>query len=181
MKRAGLIASWVAMAALLSMLAYQIVAAAESQVSDAALTPIVAITAESSTTTTGSSTVPDASTTTVPSDSTTVSSTSTSTPSNSTTTAATTATSTTSSTSTTVGAAWTVRTVPSAGGEVVIEHRPGEERLVAARPSAGYKVEVESSGPPSVDVEFENESTDNTTRIRARWQDGQLSVTVEET
>ncbi len=182
MKRVGLIVAWMAVAALLSTAAYQIVAAAESQVSDQALTPIVAITADSSATSLPgidpTTTRPDQASSSVPS--TTVESTTSTSTGASTTSSPTTTAPASSSTSTTSGSAWTSRTVPTAGGDVVIEHRTGEVRLVVARPAAGFRVEVEAAGPPSVEVEFENESSEKRFKIRARWQDGGLSITVEE-
>lgn len=52
--------------------------------------------------------------------------------------------------------------------------------MVAARPTSGYRVEVEMAGPPEVEVEFENEATDAKSEVRARWQNGALEVIVED-
>lgn len=181
MKRAGLMVAWLVVAAGLSTIAYQIVAAAESQVSDRPLTPIVAITSSSTTATTGAQpsttgTEPDSTTSTsAVSDSTT-----TTVGSTTSTSAASTSTSAPATTSTTPPAAWTSKTIASKGGEVVIQYRPGEVRLVAARPAPGYRVEVEMAGPPEVEVEFESETTEAKSDVRARWRNGALEVTVEE-
>jgi hypothetical protein len=65
-----------------------------------------------------------------------------------------------------------------AGGVVVIRSRPGEVFLVSAVPKSGFIVEVEKSGPESVEVDFEGESYDG--ELHAEWRDGRLDVDVEE-
>jgi hypothetical protein len=68
--------------------------------------------------------------------------------------------------------------VNSAGGTVIIRHRPGVVELQAATPASGFSVEVDDSGPTRVRVEFESDDAD--IRVEARWQDGELEVTVED-
>jgi hypothetical protein len=68
--------------------------------------------------------------------------------------------------------------VNSAGGTVIIRHRPGVVELHAATPASGFSVEVDDSGPTRVRVEFESDDAD--IRVEARWQDGELEVTVED-
>ena len=73
--------------------------------------------------------------------------------------------------------AWSSRTIPTEGGIVVVSYRPGEVQLGSASPAAGFAAEIKKSGPPEVDVEFESESAKY--RVRARWAAGDLSVEVE--
>ncbi|MEX1125031.1 MAG: hypothetical protein WEE53_05145 [Acidimicrobiia bacterium] len=165
MNRFGLVSIWVAVTALTSLLAWQIVAAAGEQVSPGPLTPIAAPV----TSTTGvSTTLPT--TTSSP-----VASTSTTQPGTAATTSATTPSS--ASTSTSVAVGWQVKTIPTAGGTIVVSYRPGEVILDGATPAAGFTVDVDKQGPPDVKVKFESESTH--VEIRVEWGD-KLVVDVQE-
>jgi hypothetical protein len=73
-------------------------------------------------------------------------------------------------------AAWSSRTINTGGGVVVVSYRPEEVVLGSAAPAAGFAAEVKTSAP-EVDVEFESESAKY--RVKARWEDGDLSVEVE--
>ncbi len=73
--------------------------------------------------------------------------------------------------------AWSSRTIPTEGGIVVVSYRPEEVQLGSASPAAGFAAEIKKSGPPEVDVEFESESAKY--RVRARWAAGDLTVEVE--
>lgn len=73
-------------------------------------------------------------------------------------------------------ASWSVRTVSTAGGAVVLRYRPNEVELQAATPLPGFEVEVDDPGPERVRVEFESEDTD--VRVEAKWDDGSLEVDV---
>ncbi|MEX1134792.1 MAG: hypothetical protein WED83_08120 [Acidimicrobiia bacterium] len=163
MNRFGLIAVWVTATALTTVLAWQIVAAAGEQVSPGPLTPIAA---PVTTNTTGvSTTLP--STTSSPSFTTQPgpgSATSSTTPSS-------------GSTSTTLGASWQVKTIPTAGGTVVVSYRPGEVVLDGATPAPGFTVDSDKQGPPDVRVSFESESTH--VEVRVEW-DNKLVIDVRE-
>ncbi len=91
-------------------------------------------------------------------------------------------TSSTTSTSTTTTepstAEWTSLTVPSAGGVVVVRHRPEEVRLESATPSPGFTMEIDDSGPDEVRVEFEGVDADY--EIRVRWANGVLEIDVRD-
>jgi cytoskeletal protein RodZ len=162
-------AAWVAALVLATVLTWQIVGLADSQVGDVPVAAAPSLPVASST-----STSEVTSTTRAPE------STSTSTASTTVTTGTTAPSSTSPSApaSTDAAAEWSVRTVNSAGGTVIIRHRPGVVELQAATPASGFSVEVDDSGPTRVRVEFESDDAD--IRVEARWQDGELEVTVED-
>jgi len=153
MNRYGLIAIWVVATTLMTVLAWQIVAAAGEQVSPGPLTPIAAPLITSSSTT-------------VPGSITSTSSTSTTRPGSGSTTVTTAPSP--GSTSTGVTATWQVKTIPTEGGTVVVSYRPGEVFLDGATPAAGFTVEVEKQGPPEVRVKFESESSK--VEVRVDWE-----------
>jgi hypothetical protein len=156
-------AAWVAALVLATVLTWQIVGLADSQVGDVPVAAAPTLPDASSTSiATTTSLAPD---TTSPT--TEATSPSTSTP---------TATSTPPSTET--AAEWSVRTVNSAGGTVVVRHRPGEVELQAATPASGFSVEIDDSGPDRVRVEFEADDAD--IRVEVRWQAGELEISVED-
>jgi hypothetical protein len=162
-------AAWVAALVLATVLTWQIVGLADSQVGDVPVAaapslPVASSTTTSEVTSTSSSPVSSSTSrasTTVTTGTTAPSSTSPSAP-----------------VSTDAAAEWSVRTVNSAGGTVIIRHRPGVVELQAATPASGFSVEVDDSGPTRVRVEFESDDAD--IRVEARWQDGELEVTVED-
>ena len=155
-----LIVAWVGAVLITTAITWQIVSVADSQVS-ARPVEVVAIT---STSTTGPPTSSLATTTTtVP-----ASSTSSTSPSGTTTA--------TPASGATDDGQWTVRTVSSAGGNVVIRHRPGEVELQAATPALGFDVEIDDAGPQRVRVEFESEDSD--VRVEAEWRNGVLEVSI---
>jgi hypothetical protein len=162
-------AAWVAALVLATVLTWQIVGLADSQVGDVPVAAAPSLPVASSTFTSEVT-----STTRAPE------STSTSTASTTVTTGTTAPSSTSPSApaSTDAAAEWSVRTVNSAGGTVIIRHRPGVVELQAATPASGFSVEVDDSGPTRVRVEFESDDAD--IRVEARWQDGELEVTVED-
>jgi hypothetical protein len=73
---------------------------------------------------------------------------------------------------------WSVRTINSPGGTVVVRYRPEQVELQAATPAPGFGVEVDEAGPPRVRVEFE--SDDDRWRVEARWENGALQVEVDD-
>ncbi len=73
---------------------------------------------------------------------------------------------------------WTLRTIPTGGGTVVVRHRPEEVEFVSATPAAGFETELEDAGPPKVRVSFESEEYEF--EIRVEWHDGKLEVDIEE-
>jgi len=60
---------------------------------------------------------------------------------------------------------------------VVVSYRAGEVILSSASPAAGFAADIKKSGPPEVDVEFESDSAKY--RVRARWNDEDLSVEID--
>jgi hypothetical protein len=60
----------------------------------------------------------------------------------------------------------------------VVRHRPEEVELQAATPVPGFSVEVDDDGPERVRVEFDSDSSE--VRIEVRWENGALSVDVDE-
>jgi hypothetical protein len=168
--RWSLLGAWVLVAVFSTGLTWQIVSAADDRVSDRPIAPLeVSVpleTAAASGTTTAAS-GPGVSS---------VSDTSTTTASSPTTTATAPTAIPTSATSTTSGDQWQTKSVPSAGGTIVVSYRPGEALLQSATPAPGFKAEIEKSGPPKVEVEFESEST--RVEIRVEWRDGHLDVEI---
>jgi len=73
-------------------------------------------------------------------------------------------------------AVWSLRTITSAGGTVVVRYRPGEVTLQAATPAPGFDVEVDEPGPPRVRVGFEDDDGD--IRVEVRWEDGGLDIEI---
>ena len=65
------------------------------------------------------------------------------------------------------------------GGVVTISHTSGVVNLIAAIPQPGYTTEQRETGPVEVRIRFE--SDDHTSDFRARWQDGELEITINET
>lgn len=164
-------AAWVAALVVATVLAWQIVGLADSQVGD---TP-VAVAPSLTTTTNGteSTTVPSTSTSTTAARATTTTTPGATTSSSS---GATSTSSSTATSSTTASEQWSLRTVSTTGGVVVVRYRTGEVELQAATPAPGFSVEVDDAGPPRVRVEFESEVAD--VRLEVRWENGALKVDV---
>lgn len=155
-------AAWVAALVLATALTWQIVGLADSQVGDVpvAVAPTLPV-ASSTSTSNATATSPPPDTTSPTTPSTTSPTTSPSAPS-----------------STDPAPEWSVRTVNSAGGTVVVRHRPGEVELQAATPAPGFSVEIDDSGPTRVRVEFESDEDD--IRVEVRWRDGELEISTED-
>lgn len=164
---------WVLVLLITTALTWQIVSLASDQVADApvAIAPATSTTLDSSTTSThtSSTTIP---TTTTPSATKGGASPTTSTPAGGGTSPS--ATQPTSSTSS--AGVWSLRTVTTQGGTVVIRHRPGEVELQAATPAPGFEMEIDDAGPPEVRVEFERGETH--VRVEAKWEDTGLDLKV---
>ena len=162
-------AAWVAALVAATVLTWQIVGLADSQVGEG---PVVAPTLETT------PDQPDSNTSISAVSSTSASVPTTTTPgSNTSTSGGSSAPSTSSSTSSTVASAWSLRSVSSPGGVVVVRYRPGEVELQAATPLPGFAVEIDDAGPPRVRVEFE--SADSDVRVEVRWKDGALDIDVD--
>jgi hypothetical protein len=167
-------AAWVVALIVTTVLTWSIVGLADSQVGErlAAVAPPSSTSSlrETSTTTSLSST-----TTTVlsPTSSTAVGSTSTSSA-----TGSSAPTSTTSSTTTIAESEWSLQTVNSLGGTVVVRYQPDEVELQAATPAPGFAVEVDDQGPPRVRVEFDGDEVE--VRVEVRWENGSLDIDIDE-
>ncbi len=180
MRRFTLFAGWLIVVVLATTLTWQIVSAADDQVSERPIAPLnvaaPAITGGDTTTTTtlpeSTTTIPTSTTTTSPGSSTSSSAATTSTSS------ATSATSQAATPTTAQPVAWSTRSVQTAGGTVILRYRPGEVSYQSATPAPGFKVDVEKPGPPEVKVEFESES--KKIEIEASWSSGELDVHVSE-
>ncbi|MCL1693752.1 MAG: hypothetical protein M3096_08720 [Actinomycetia bacterium] len=142
--------------------------------------PTSAVTADSSTTTTSSSTT---TTTVQPEEPTTTSS---SEPEPTETTTITTNAPTTTSPTTTTTSAPTTTTAPATeirsyelvGGTVSVEIGNGTVRLAGASPNPGFAMEVESSGPEKVEVEFR--SGDYESHFTGKFVDGRFEPSINE-
>jgi hypothetical protein len=157
--------AWVLVAALATTMTWQVVSAADAQVSDrpplqvaAPLSGSVTSSTEVATTSTGEpgttvTTISDGSSTSTAPDAP------------------------TSSAPPTTEAAWASETIPTGGGVVVVRYRTGEVILGSASPAAGFAAEIKKEGPPEVEVEFDSDSSEY--RVKAEWSDGGLSVETE--
>lgn len=172
-----LFAGWLVVVGLATTLTWQIVSAADDQVSERPIAPLnvaaPVITGGDTTTTTSTIVVP---TTVSPT-------TTTSTPVTSSTAAGTGATTsstpvTTQPAPTTTTPSWLTRSVQTAGGNVILRYRPGEVSYQSATPAPGFQVEVDKAGPPEVKVEFESET--QKVEVEASWSEGDLDVHVSE-
>lgn len=173
-KRLTLFSGWLVVVLLATVLTWQIVSAADDQVSERPIAPLnvaAPVIASTGSTTTAPTPPSTTSTTTGSPSSTTVGSTSATGTAGSATTS-----STTTSPPTTV--AWQTRTVQTAGGTVNLRYRPGEVTYQSATPAPGYHVEAEKQGPPDVKVEFESAS--EKIELEASWQDDGLDVQVSQ-
>lgn len=171
MRRWTLLGAWLVVLVLATTLTWQIVSAADSQVSDRPppLNVAAPLITRLDSTTLPSPTTPqqtDPSMTTGSS-----STTSTTTPSTSSSQAPT-----VTPTPTTTVSPWKTETVQTSAGTVVLSYRPGEVVYKTATPAPGFQVEVERAGPPTVKVEFESESSK--VEVYAEWHDGEIDVEV---
>lgn len=162
-------AAWVVALVLTTVLTWQIVGLADSQVGErpvaVAASLVTSSLVETTATTSPTSSTTTALTTTPPTGDTTSSSASTDSSSSST-------------SSTAAPAEWSVRTINSVGGSVVVRYRPGEVELQAATPASGFAVEIDDYGPPRVRVEFDSDGAG--ARIEVRWDNGALAIDVDE-
>lgn len=174
-------AAWVTALVVATVLTWQIVGLADSQVGETpvAVAPLLTTNSSGGPSSTPDSTSPsttgDSAPTTAQSPdptsraSTTTSPTESSSPSTS---------STTSTSPTTPVETWSIRTITTTGGVVVVRYRTGETMLQAATPAPGFSVEVEDDGPDRVKVDFESESDEF--RVEARWEGDTLVVDVDD-
>lgn len=175
MNRIGLLAAWIAATGLATLLAWQVVGAADDQVSDAPGTPVIAVTTPDGSTT--SSTVPsDASSSTTvtsnPSTSPTVDSGST--------TSTTTGTPTTAPrTSTTTSGIPATTTAVSDGGTVTVTGVEPNVELVAVVAVPGWSYRVETAQGDRVQVTFESGAGEEI-RVRCEWENGQLVADIDD-
>lgn len=165
-----LIGAWAATLVVTTFLTWQIVSVADSQVREspaAIATPSITPGDDGATTSSSSS-----STSTVPA--TTPSSTVGSSTGGSSPIATSSPTSSSTTSISTVG--WSLRTITTVGGTVVVRYRPDEVELQAATPTPGFAMEIEDDGPSRVRVDFESESAQ--IRVEARWEGSGLDVKV---
>ena len=170
MRRLGLIGAWLIALVVTTSLTWQIVRAADSQISDRPAPINVAAPVITDLTTSTTVVAPDTTVTTI--DRTTTTSNGTTSTSQGVSTTTSTAPATTAST------AWKTKSVKTAGGTLVLQYRPGEVAYQAATAAAGFHVEIEKLGPPKVEVKFESESME--IEVHAEWRDGDLDVEVSE-
>jgi cytoskeletal protein RodZ len=166
---------WLVVVGLATTLTWQIVSAADDQVSERPIAPLnvaaPALADTSSTIATTTTSLAASATTT-----TTLATPTTSSPKATVATSTTTSSSTTATSPPTTEATWQTRSVQTAGGTVILRYRPGEVTYQSATPAPGYQVEVEKPGPPEVRMEFESES--RKVEVEASWQDDGLDVHV---
>ncbi len=165
--KTGLILSWLAVTAVTTLVAWQIVAAADKSVSDPLPAAIEAGTQPPAVETTHTTTPLETTSTTRISSASLPSTeepdaqpTSTTSPS--------------ASVTSNPEAKWLVRTFQTAGGSVVVTYSGDQVRFHAASPNPSYVVEIEDEGPPRVKVEFE--SATESVEIEIRRRDGAWDI-----
>jgi cytoskeletal protein RodZ len=166
-KKWSLLAGWFLVLVLATTLTWQIVSAADDQVSDRPIAPlnVAAPVITEATSTSGAS----SSSTSVTSP-TSVAVAGTSDPTVPSTEA--------SGATDTPAAEWQTRSVETEGGTLLLRYRPDEVTYQTVTPAPGFQVEVGKQGPPEVEVEFESES--QKIEVQAAWRDGDLDVEVSE-
>ena len=172
MRRLSLFGAWSLVLVLTTTLTWQIVNATDDRVRERPVSPLnvgAPVIPAVDTPTTVATTVPETTSTSLPPQASTKGSSSTTPTPGSVG---------TSPTSTTAGASWSVQSVPTTGGVVVVKYRPKEVVLQTATPAAGFQAEVKKGGPPAVKVVFE--SGDLKVEFQAEWDDGELDVEVSE-
>jgi hypothetical protein len=169
-KKWSLLAGWLLVLVLATTLTWQIVSAADDQVSDRPIAPLnvaapviteaglatsTSAISSSSSSVTSPTSLPVAGTSdqTVPSTE-------------------------SSGTTDTPAAEWQTRSVETEGGTLLLRYRPDEVTYQTVTPAPGFQVEVGKQGPPEVEVEFESESLK--IEVHAAWRDGDLDVEVSE-
>ncbi len=163
-RRLGLVGAWLLVVVVVTTVTWQIVSAADDQVSERPTSLNVAAPVISSltTSTVTGTTQPSVTSTTVGSGVTTTTSEQNAAP----------------TTTATTSAGWQAQSVQTAGGTVVVRYRPDEVTYQAATPAKGFYVEIEKFGPPEVRVKFESEGSE--IEVRAVWQNDQLDVDISE-
>lgn len=176
MQRVGLIAAWVAVAAITTTVAWQVVGAAETGVSDPPLTPVLAVTTPDSTGATPTGTSPSSVVTST--SGTTGSSSTSTTPTTSGTATTTTTVGGTSTTSAPSSGKTATTTVVSEGGTVTATGTDPHVELVAVVATPGWSYQVTQASGDRVEVRFEN-VLGGEARVRIEWEDGRLSGEVD--
>ena len=165
MRRFGIFGIWLLVVFGATMVTWQIVSAADDQVSDRPVAPlnVAAPALVDTTSTTADSTMssPTTSTATTP-------------PTDATSTPTTTSPAAGPTTPAPPSSSWQSRSIQTSGGTVIVRYRPGEVEYQSATPAPGFQVEVDKAGPPDVKVEFESE--EQRFEVEARWNDGGLDV-----
>ncbi len=80
-------------------------------------------------------------------------------------------------TTTTTSGSFT-KTYTLVGGRVTISASDPSVTFISAIPNAGFSVDLESSGPNEVKVEFDSE--DHESEFTAKWHEGELLVDIDE-
>lgn len=180
MNRFGLFAVWVAATAVATLLAWQVVGAADDQISDAPTTPLIALTAPDTPTSTAVDSTVD--TTTSDSGETSTSTTDATVPGATSTTQPNSTTSTTNPGSTTTATSAGVpatTTAVSDGGTVTVTGVEPNVELVAVVAVPGWSYQVTEDDGTRVDVTFRH-TLGNEIRVRIEWNDGRLAADIDD-
>lgn len=87
-------------------------------------------------------------------------------------------TTTTAAATTTSPPATDIRSYDLVGGVVTVEVGPDTVHLAGASPKSGFSMDVEDSGPRSVEVEFK--SDDHESKFSGEFRDGRFIPEIEE-
>ena len=187
MTRFTIIAAWLLATGLTTVVAWQVVGAADDQITTAPLTPVVAVTAPGLETSepSGEATTPDgitvtADTTAGSTASATVSPTPSTTPSSSPGSSGTSSTTTPSSSpSTATTGIPATTTAVSDGGTVTVTGTEPRAELVAVVAAPGWTYQVTANDGERVEVRFAN-AADDDVRVRVEWEDGRLVADIDD-
>lgn len=176
------VVAWAAATALVSAVAWQVVGAAEDRVSDPPLTRVIAISPETTTGASASSTTPTTAPPAVngPSSAPPTSTPTTATGATSTGASRGTGTPTTATTTTATTAdspAWASKAITSPAGVVIVSYRPNEVRLEAINPVPGWQYEVAKAETAETEVRFTSPGHGEVV-VKAAWNDGSLTTAV---
>ncbi|MEX2279867.1 MAG: hypothetical protein WEA76_07230 [Acidimicrobiia bacterium] len=174
MTRIGILAAWVVAVGIATTLAWQVVGAADDQVSDDPLTPIIAVSTSDPTTA-----PPSTDTTAAETGTTSPTGTDSTTPSSSPPPTSTTTTTPASTSPTTTGIPATTTAV-SDGGTVTVTGTDPHVELVAVVAAPGWRYEIiaDDDDGDEIEVRFQNTSGAEI-RIRCEWEDGKLVADID--
>lgn len=178
MNRIGLLAAWIVATGIATLLAWQVVGAADDQIADSPNTPLIAVTSPDASTTSTLGTSTSTSETTGTSDGSPSTTGGLGTTTSTTTDSSTSTTAPGSNTSSTTSGIPATTTAVSDGGTVTVTGTEPNVELVAVVAVPGWSYRVGTDQGDRVEVTFEN-GTGAEIRVRCEWENGQLIADID--